>query len=171
MNKLLVPGMALVGMMALGACGGGGSGAHNSGPTPVGHTAPISTQALPGVGAVLVDRAGKPLYTSDQEASGRIVCTGSCTAFWKPVAAVNGTPASDADAGKLGVLERPDGSKQLTANGNPLYTFSEDSPGKASGDGFRDAFSGHRFTWHVVRSTDNARTARQTTSSSRSYGY
>jgi hypothetical protein len=26
----------------------------------------------------------------------------------------------------------------------------EDSPGKSTGDGFTDDFSGHHFTWHVV---------------------
>jgi predicted lipoprotein with Yx(FWY)xxD motif len=102
------------------------------------------------VGKVLVDQSGKALYTSDLEAGGKIVCDGSCNAFWKPLEAGGGKPNG---AGKLGVIKRPDGTMQVTSNGKPLYTFSEDSPGKATGNGFMDDFGGHHFTWHVVSSS------------------
>jgi predicted lipoprotein with Yx(FWY)xxD motif len=112
----------------------------------------VSVQKVSGVGSVLVDPSGKPIYTSDVEASGKIACDSACTAFWKPVTAAGGKPTGATGTGKLGVIKRPDGTRQLTANGRPLYTFSEDSPGKSTGDGFTDDFSGHHFTWHVVRS-------------------
>jgi hypothetical protein len=50
----------------------------------------------------------------------------------------------------LAVIDRPDGSKQLAVAGKPLYTFSQDSPGKVTGDGVSDDFSGQHFTWHAV---------------------
>ena len=38
----------------------------------------------------------------------------------------------------------------MTYEGHRLYTFTQDSPGKASGNGFSDTFGGQRFTWHAV---------------------
>jgi predicted lipoprotein with Yx(FWY)xxD motif len=152
MKRVIVPGMAVAAVLAISACGGGGSGGGStSGAAAAGGANAISVQQISGAGRVLVDQSGKPVYTSDVEANGQIVCSGGCTSFWKPVTGVAGKTAA-AGTGKLGELKRPDGTMQLTANGRPLYTFSEDSPGKATGDGFTDDFSGHHFTWHLVRS-------------------
>jgi hypothetical protein len=49
-----------------------------------------------------------------------------------------------------GVVTRPDGSRQVTFNGRPLYSFVQDGSGEVTGDGFSDAFDGHQFTWNVV---------------------
>jgi predicted lipoprotein with Yx(FWY)xxD motif len=152
MKRLLVPGIAAAAALAIGACGGAGGGGSKSGSASAGSSADtISVKQLSGVGRVLVDPSGKPIYTSNVEASGQIVCSGGCTAFWTPVTAAADKPSASAGAGKLGVIKRPDGKMQLTTNGRPLYTFNEDSPGKATGNGFTDDFSGHHFTWHVVR--------------------
>jgi len=152
MKRLLAPVAVLGAAVALAACGGGSGGGGSSAASPATGTDTVSVRQLSGVGSVLVDQSGKALYTPDQEASGRIVCTSGCTAFWKPVTSGSAMPMAGAGAGKLGVLKRPDGTMQVTANGRPLYTFTEDSPGKATGDGFTDAFAGHHFTWHVVHS-------------------
>jgi len=141
MRQLMALGAAAFAALAIAACGGGGS--KTSSPETV------SVRHISGVGSVLVDQSGRALYTSDQEASGKIVCDGSCNAFWKPLEASGGKPNG---AGKLGEIKRPDGTMQVTSNGKPLYTFSEDSPGKATGNGFSDDFAGHHFTWHVVTS-------------------
>jgi hypothetical protein len=79
------------------------------------------------------------------------------------------------------VITRPDGGRQVTIDGKPLYTFSEDSPGKATGNGFTDDFGGHHFTWNVIRaggtnetaagSGNGASTSGGTGGSSGSYGY
>jgi predicted lipoprotein with Yx(FWY)xxD motif len=151
MMRLITPGMAIAAALALGACGGGGGGG-SSAVSGGAASDTVSVRQLPGVGSVLVDQSGRALYSSDQEASGKIVCDSSCTAFWKPLSPGGSAPKAAAGAGKLGVIKRPDGSMQVTAGGRPLYTFAEDSPGKATGDGFSDNFSGHHFTWHVVRS-------------------
>ena len=156
MKRLIPLGMAIAAVVALAACGGGNSnggsasasGGAGSG-TGSGNT--VSVRQLSGVGSVLVDQTGKALYSSDLEASGKIVCDDpACNAFWKPLTLSAGKPTASSGAGKLGVITRPDGSTQVTASGKPLYTFSEDSPGKATGDGFTDDFGGHHFTWDVV---------------------
>jgi hypothetical protein len=41
---------------------------------------------------------------------------------------------------------------QVTVDHRPVYTFAEDSPGKATGNGATDLFGGHRFRWHAVGS-------------------
>ena len=53
----------------------------------------------------------------------------------------------------LGVIQRPDGTKQVTENGKALYTFTLDSAGTTKGDNFSDDFTGQHFTWHAVRAT------------------
>jgi predicted lipoprotein with Yx(FWY)xxD motif len=150
MKRLLTPTTVIAAALAIGACGGGGGGGGSAASSGRGGT--VGLRDLPGVGRVLVDPAGKPIYTSDQEANGKLVCTDACTAFWKPVPAAGRRPSGAPGAGRLGAITRPDGMKQITADGKPLYTFSEDSPGKATGDGFSDDFAGRHFTWHVVRS-------------------
>jgi predicted lipoprotein with Yx(FWY)xxD motif len=142
--------MAIAAALAIGACGGGGgASSSDAGSSAAGQA--LSVQPVSGVGRVLVAQGDKAVYTSNVEANGKIACSGACNAFWKPVAAAGAHPSGGNGTGKLGVITRPDGTMQLTANGKPLYTFSEDSAGKASGDGFKDDFSGHHFTWHLVR--------------------
>jgi len=47
------------------------------------------------------------------------------------------------DATKVGVGEQPDGTKQLMYNGHLLYTFVNDQPGEAKGQGLGG-------TWFVL---------------------
>ena len=160
MKRFVGSGLAIAATLVLGACGGGGHGAASSGSNTASTT--VSVRQLSGVGSVLVDQSGKALYSSDLEAGGKIVCDGTCNAFWKPVTLEGGgKPTAPADVGKLGVVRRPDGKMQVTAGGKPLYTFSEDSPGKVTGDGFTDDFAGHHFTWHVVGSSGTTATGTQ----------
>jgi predicted lipoprotein with Yx(FWY)xxD motif len=144
--------MALPAVLAIAACGGGGISGASSAARSDTSSATVSVRQLPNVGSVLVDHAGKALYSSDLEAGGKVVCDDpGCNAFWKPLTFSGGKPSASGGAAKLGVITRPDGSRQVTDNGKPLYTFSEDSPGKATGNGFTDDFGGHHFTWNVVR--------------------
>jgi len=165
MRWLTAPTIAIAAALAISACGGSDSNVTPSGSDTV------AARQVSGVGRVLVDQAGKPIYSSDQEETGRIVCDGACTAFWTPVKARGQMPTGDTAAGKLGVVKRPDGTRQVTADGRPLYTFSEDSPGKSTGDGFTDDFDGRHFTWHVVRAGGAPRTPTTKPSSGSGYGY
>jgi predicted lipoprotein with Yx(FWY)xxD motif len=150
MKRLITLGTAIIAAVALAACGGSSGGAATAaGSSPSSTT--VSVRQLPRVGSVLVDHTGKALYSSDVEARGKIACENACNAFWKPLTPGPGNPTATANAGKLGVITRPDGSRQVTVNGRPLYTFSEDTPGKATGNGFTDDFDGHHFTWNIVR--------------------
>jgi predicted lipoprotein with Yx(FWY)xxD motif len=136
--------------VALAACGSGGSSSTSSSAGSGTSAKTVSVKQVPGVGNVLVDSNGMPLYAANIEASGKVACGAGCTAFWKPLTLGSGAPSAASNVGKLGVVKRPDGTRQVTDNGKPLYTFSQDSAGKATGNGFSDSFGGHDFTWHVV---------------------
>ena len=72
--------------------------------------------------------------------------------IWPPLAAPSsGQPtAGDGVSGKLGTVKRPDGTRQVTLDGRPLYRFAQDSqPGKATGDNATDSFGGQKFNWHA----------------------
>ena len=149
--------VAAAGLIA--ACGsagtGGGSGAGGTGAArraAASHNTVISVRKVPGVGTVLVDRSGKTLYSPQQEANGKIACTGSCLSFWFPVRVAAGSDlrAPSGVPGALGMVHRP-ALTQLTYNGKPLYTFRLDqAPGQAHGNDFTDHFGGTTFTWHAL---------------------
>jgi predicted lipoprotein with Yx(FWY)xxD motif len=136
---------ALAATLLIAACG---SDSSTGSGTPASSNA-IAVKHVDGVGDVLVDASGHALYTPDQEAKGMIRCVGQCTSFWRPVEAGSNPTAADG-AGKVAVITRPDQTKQVTVDGKPAYSFSEDAPGKVTGNGFKDAFGGQKFTWHVL---------------------
>jgi len=149
--KVTLTLLAVLSVLALAACGGSndnGGGASN---------AAASTATVSMDNGTLVDSDGAPLYTSEQEKSGKVVCTDGCTSIWVPLTA-SGTPtAGDGVSGKIGTVKRPDGAKQVTLDGRPLYRFAEDGmDGKATGDGVKDNFGGQQFTWHVEGSGETA---------------
>jgi predicted lipoprotein with Yx(FWY)xxD motif len=72
--------LAGVAALALGIAACGDSG--DTGTTASTKSATVSVKQVDGVGAVLVDKQGRALYTPDQEATGKIRCNGSCTNIW-----------------------------------------------------------------------------------------
>jgi predicted lipoprotein with Yx(FWY)xxD motif len=144
--------MPIAATLTLAACGStGSSGSASSAASSRPTATTVAVRQLTGTGSVLVDNTGKALYANNLESAGKILCNDTaCNAFWMPLTLSAGLPTAAAGVGKIGVTKRPDGSTQVTANGKPLYTFSEDSPGKANGNGFQDQFGGHSFTWNVV---------------------
>ncbi|TCC34913.1 hypothetical protein [Kribbella sindirgiensis] len=104
------------------------------------------------LGPAAVDKDGHTLYLSvlDSNDPPRSVClSDKCLAAWKPLYAPDGhakpTAGLGVDPSRLGVLERPDGRRQVTLGGWPLYRFDGDtSPGEVRGEGLKG-------TWHVIR--------------------
>lgn len=130
----------------LAACGGGSGGGGGTGSASSGSG--LSVEKVNGVGSVLVDARGMALYAARQEAGGHVLCSGGCLSFWTPAKPVAGKAPNG--VGTLGTVKRPDGSAQLTAGGTPLYTFSQDAPGKVAGNGISDHFGSRSFTWHAL---------------------
>jgi predicted lipoprotein with Yx(FWY)xxD motif len=148
MKKLFTFGAVIAVTAVLAACGSSSGGESATAASSGGST--VSVAEIEGTGNVLVDSSGQALYASEQETeAGKVMCEGACTSFWKPLTISNGTPEGSVP-GNLGVMKRPEGSMQVTFDGKPLYTFTQEGPEEVTGNGFQDAFEGHHFTWHVV---------------------
>jgi predicted lipoprotein with Yx(FWY)xxD motif len=146
--------LAVAALLVLSACGGSGDSEAEE-PAPNGDVVAetVSVSTVDGVGQVLVDAGGAALYAADQEADGTVTCTGSCEAAWEPLT-VTGDPVGGEElAGRLGVVTRPDGTRQVTFDDRLLYRFAEDSTGKVTGNGLADSFGGQDLTWHVATPT------------------
>jgi predicted lipoprotein with Yx(FWY)xxD motif len=171
MKRLLIAGTVLVAALVLVACGD--SSSEPAAPaSATGDT--VGIQSMDGIGDVLVDAQGKALYVADVESDGTIHCTGGCTSFWQPLTIDSGKPTAADGVGKLGVVKRPDGTRQVTADGRPLYSFSQDSAGQLDGNGFSDDFDGQHFTWNAALAGGKVASSsgeQDGGSSSRSYGY
>jgi predicted lipoprotein with Yx(FWY)xxD motif len=149
LTKHTVVGILVLGLAAilLAACGGSDDGEDGNATAADASGGIVAVQSVDGTD-VLVDSEGRTLYTAEVEQD-RILCTGACEAFWEPT----GASASEAESASadldldLGVVSRPDGGDQLTFEGLPLYTFTEEDPGQLEGDGFVDDFEGTRFEW------------------------
>lgn len=165
--------------LGLAACGGGGGedSATASGADTGSRSSLVSIQSVDGTD-VLADSQGRTLYSADAEKGGRIRCVDACTSFWEPVDA-SAMEAESAAADlrlELGVVKRPDGEPQLTFNGLPLYSFTEEDAGQLEGDGFADDFQGTHFEWAAATAGAGSGSSRQDTPSedpgnTNPYGY
>jgi predicted lipoprotein with Yx(FWY)xxD motif len=93
---------------------------------------------------VLTANNGLTLYTLSAEKHGNFICKGSCLKDWHPLVVAAGVKPTGPVA--LGTVKRPDGRRQVTFEGRPLYTFDADSKkGDAKGEGIKDV-----GTWHAA---------------------
>jgi predicted lipoprotein with Yx(FWY)xxD motif len=158
--------------VASSSSGSGGTSSGNA-TASSSHTI-LAVKTVKGIGAVLVDSAGDTVYAAQQQANGKILCTGSCTSFWFPVTVSGGATLRAAGnvTGKLGTIHRPGGMTQLTINGRPLYTFRLDSAaGQVHGNDYTDHFGGMSFTWHAVTTSGSLAAATKSSDSGGSGGY
>ena len=102
-------------------------------PAPAGAELTTATTAL---GTILVDGHGRAVYRFAGDMKGQSNCTGACLQYWPAVTSSDKPTAAGSVTAGLGVITRSDGTKQLTVNGWPVYTFAGDnSPGVTSGQG------------------------------------
>lgn len=98
---------------------------------------------------VAVNSRGVTVYELAPESAHHLVCTSTaCLTVWPPVKASGKLTKAAGVSGTLGTVKRH-GFTQVTLNGHPLYTFTEDNGrrGKAEGEGINN-FGG---VWHVFR--------------------
>ena len=80
----------------------------------------------------------KPLYTYAKDTPGKSNCVDGCASTWPPLLVKNGRPIN-----KWTIITRPDGAKQWAFDGKPVYTYSHDSEGSATGNGLGGV-------WHLL---------------------
>jgi predicted lipoprotein with Yx(FWY)xxD motif len=110
----------------------------------------VSLGSAAGLGQVLVDSEGHTLYAFSGDSGEAPTCEGACAKAWPPLLDENGEPqpSNGTAAARLGTVQRPDGTTQVTYSGHPLYTFGGDKqPGEANGNG-TTAFGG---TWTALK--------------------
>ncbi|HEX4290197.1 MAG TPA: hypothetical protein VH021_14855 [Trebonia sp.] len=94
---------------------------------------------------VLANAKGFTLYWFVPDTATSSKCYGSCAVYWPPV---TGTAAAGAGLpGTTAVIARTDGSKQLTYDGHPLYTYIADT---AAGQANGNNINLNGGVWHVV---------------------
>lgn len=124
------------------ACGSGsnsaaGGGASPAGPSSSGSGPVVITTASASGSTFLADGSGHAVYMWSKDSGGKSACSGTCAGGWPPVTATGKVTASGgAKSGDLGTITRPDGTRQVTYDGHPLYFYAGDSgPDTASGQG------------------------------------
>jgi predicted lipoprotein with Yx(FWY)xxD motif len=156
MKHNLGAGLAILALSAaLTACGGGTgtapattSPAVTAGTPPASATAPAASVSPPSAtssstasagvelktasssaGTIVVDAEGMSVYffTKDVKDSGTSACTEACLAAWPPVTTMADAPKVEGVTGTVGTITTPDGAKQVTLNGLPLYYFAKDT--------------------------------------------
>lgn len=137
---------ALALLLLTGACA---ANPDESSPSPAGpavnpETSPDYKMELravrtPNLGEILADHNQYTLYRYEKDATNppKSNCVEpDCTLKWTPLLTAEVETTSGMDAALLGMIERPNGTRQVTLNGHPLYRYVHDEkPGDATGDG------------------------------------
>jgi predicted lipoprotein with Yx(FWY)xxD motif len=94
------------------------------------------------LGRILVGEDGKTLYIFKADTKpNESTCTGQCADFWPPYVLEGDEKAEAGDGvtGTLATFDRPDGKKQVSYKGAPLYYFKNDAKaGDVNGQGLND---------------------------------
>jgi D-xylose transport system substrate-binding protein len=165
----VILGLIVIASMALAACAPAATPAPTAvpptempteAPTAAPTTAPAATPPTTGgqagftvqvnqnaaLGQILTDNKGMTLYAFKNDTAGQSNCTGACAQNWPALTVAQGAqPSASTDVtGKLAVIQRSDGSTQVTINDMPLYYFKGDAqPGDTKGQGLNKL-------WYVV---------------------
>ncbi len=116
----------------------------------------LLVRKVDGFGRIVVDSEGFVLYRFDGDTPSSANCQGRCNKLWQPVLATKVTPVGEIPRIKLGIVERPGDTHQVTLGGAPLYRFVRDAaPGEATGHGVDGKW------WAVT--ADGTRAEEQTT--------
>jgi predicted lipoprotein with Yx(FWY)xxD motif len=135
---VLLAGLVAVAVVAVLALARGSSAANK----PVVATAKNATLGT----TILVNRSGLSLYDLSVERNGKFICTTRlCLSLWHPLIVPRGTTPTGVHL--LSTVRRPDGRRQVSYRGAPLYTFVQDRKrGDVNGNGFKDVGVWHPAT-------------------------
>lgn len=150
-TRVALPAAAFA-LLALAGCG---SSNDASAPAAAANTSGAASSQASGalktanssLGRIVVDSSGMTAYyfTKDKPNSGTSACTGQCLQAWPPITTTSATPAASGVTGTVGTITLPNGSKQVTVNGRPIYLYAPDAkPGDVKGQGVGSV-------WYVLR--------------------
>ncbi|PKV87211.1 hypothetical protein [Streptomyces sp. TLI_146] len=163
-HRIAVGAAAGTAVLALAATGCGSSNDSKTEKPSTGTTAPatpnpaaptLSATEVDKVGTVVTDSNGYVLYRFDKDTAkpSHSNCLAACAAIWPPAPATDALSVKGIDKALVGQVTRPDGTKQLTLAGWPLYRYAKD-------DGPREAYGqGAGGTWFAITPTGAKATA------------
>lgn len=130
----------------------------------------------PTIGFYLTNGTGWTLYLleTDTPGNGTSTCTGECMKFWPAFYTETLNLPPGLQASSFGEITRPDGSKQITYNGWPLYQFIKDmKPGDTYGEGVKGVWFAYPLPTpsEIVTTTTSTTLNSSTTSNSMGGGY
>jgi predicted lipoprotein with Yx(FWY)xxD motif len=149
-------------VLLLTACGGSSSSsssaASNPATSPAAAGQPSAVPGLPAKGTTVLivehsqlgwvlatAKNGLVVYTYSGDTKGGMpTCTGPCAAVWPALTGIPMVSAADTLPGTLGTVTMPNGAKQITYNGYPLYLFKGAGPFSTKGQGLEGK-------WHVIK--------------------
>jgi len=149
-------------VLLLTACGGSSSSsspaASNPASSPAAAGQPSSAPGLPAKGTTVLivehsklgwvlatAKDGLVVYTYTGDTKGGMpTCTGPCAAVWPALTGIPMVSSADTLPGTLGTVTMPNGAKQITYNGYPLYLFKGAGPFSTKGQGLEGK-------WHVIK--------------------
>jgi predicted lipoprotein with Yx(FWY)xxD motif len=136
--------IAGLGLLGLTACGSETAGTVSA-PQPQDQAAQTGPRAnlvateMGAMGMVLTDQKGMTLYRFDKDTAKPAVsnCYDDCATKWPPLLAEGKQLTfTGVEEKMIGTTTRKDGTKQVTINGWPMYTYVKDvQPGDANGQG------------------------------------
>jgi predicted lipoprotein with Yx(FWY)xxD motif len=157
---IAVPFAAAVGLVAAGC---GGSSSHPNSSASTSSTAPSTTAAPPApalsvgqtsLGMILTDAQGRSVYLFEKDTGTASTCLDACVAVWPPATTTDAQPTVSGGANQslVGTTMRPDGTRQLTYAGHPVYRYAGDQkPGDTTGEGLNSFGAG----WDVLSPAGN----------------
>ena len=102
----------------------------------------------------LAGSQGRAMYLFEADSRTMSACSGGCAQVWPPLLQ-HGAPVISSGSiqpGLVGSLPRPDGTRQVTYNGHPLYYYVGD---KKSGDSTGQGLDQFGAGWYVVAPNGN----------------
>jgi predicted lipoprotein with Yx(FWY)xxD motif len=168
-KQALTLSCAAVVLVLLAGCGSSSSSSSSSAAsapapaasTPTSTTAASSTPASASSAVLVTTKHAKlgtilaagpkklTVYLFESDKGSSSTCTGACEKVWPPVrTGAAGKAAGQAMAADLGMITRPDGTKQVTYDGHPLYYFEKDED---SGDTYGQGSTSFGAGWYVMK--------------------
>ena len=150
--------------LPIAGCGGGSSSTTTATPaasaTPTTSSATSASPTPAAAGVTLATKHAKlgtilaagprhmTVYLFEGDKGSGSSCVGACAKVWPPVTtAGEPTAAGGASSADLGTIARPDGTRQVTYKGHPLYFFARDGD---SGDAYGQGVNGFGADWYVL---------------------
>lgn len=130
----------------------------------------VNIAYTPTIGFYLTNGTGWTLYflKTDIPSNGTSTCTGECIKIWPAFYTETLNLPPGLQASSFGEITRPDGSKQVTYNGWPLYYFIKDKkPGDTNGQGVKGVW----FAYSLPTPSELVTTTTSTTTNGMGGGY